>query len=119
MTGKFRLGKMSIGMRARASTLPRTSAAMPTMTVYGRRSAKTIGFIAASYLDRPPSRSFARPRPRIAPFLANRLEWLILVLHDLGNQFLQFVARLGQDFSSGQGGTIILPLPAINDLRWL
>src|SRR4051794_35924916 len=45
MTGRLRLGKMSMGMRNTARTLPRTTAATSTMTVRGRLKAKTIGFI--------------------------------------------------------------------------
>src|SRR5262245_58891211 len=61
MTGRFRFGKISIGMRnlvsARPSTvlgstlakmtavLARATATTATMTVYGLRKAKTIGFI--------------------------------------------------------------------------
>src|SRR5438045_10580 len=45
MTGKFRLGKMSIFMRVTASALPTTMPIMATMTVIGCRRAKTIGFM--------------------------------------------------------------------------
>src|SRR5690348_8463673 len=48
MTGRFRFGKMSTGIRRLASTLPRATATTPTMTVQGRRMAKTIGFIDSS-----------------------------------------------------------------------
>ena len=46
MTGRFRLGKMSIGIRNTAKTLPSTMPRITTMTVNGRRKAKLIGFMA-------------------------------------------------------------------------
>src|SRR5437868_4617799 len=45
MTGRLRFGKMSIGMRVTARTLPSPTATTATITVSGRRMAKTMGFI--------------------------------------------------------------------------
>src|SRR4051794_5614164 len=55
MTGKLREGKMSIFIRDRARALPRTMARTATMTVYGRRRAKMIGFMAVDLPPRNPS----------------------------------------------------------------
>src|SRR4051794_37732517 len=45
--GRLRLGKKSIDIRATATRLARTMAATRTMTVIGRRRAKTIGFMGS------------------------------------------------------------------------
>src|SRR5437764_3003490 len=47
MTGRLRFGKMSIDIRSTARTLPRATATTATITVIGRRIAKTIGFMRA------------------------------------------------------------------------
>src|SRR2546421_10963711 len=48
MTGVFRSGKMSIGIRRTARTAPSTTPTMPTIIVIGCRIAKIIGFMARS-----------------------------------------------------------------------
>src|SRR5438270_294696 len=45
MTGRLRLGKMSIFMRQTARPLPATMATMATITATGWRNAKRIGFM--------------------------------------------------------------------------
>src|SRR5271170_5657022 len=65
MTGRFRLGKMSIDIRVTAKRLPSATALTSTITVYGRLMAKTIGFIGSVRSGRGESLSpGVRPGPR-------------------------------------------------------
>src|SRR5262245_32762058 len=113
MTGRLRLGKMSTFMRDTARPLPNTMPAMATMTLMGWRRAKVIGFMRSLLQLR--SRS-AFSGSRRAALLADRVKRLIVILHDLGDQLVDFRPRLPQDFSSCRGRPVVAAAPAANRL---
>src|SRR5579872_1130393 len=76
MTGKSRLGKMSIFMREYARALPTITLASATRTVMGWRIAKTIGFIRGG-LNREGDAVSAEGRAsRLPRISSHRCGWL-------------------------------------------
>src|SRR5579859_1162042 len=117
MTGRLRLGKMSTFMRQKASALPKMMARMPTITVIGCRKANIIGFI----VNLPSGEPAAQARDFLAlralffsPFLLDDPERLIVILDNLGYQFLKLFPRFLEDFFAGGGGPVVFPLPPLD-----
>src|SRR5262245_28604225 len=72
------------------------------------------------------TRAIPRPSPKGGPspaglaapaFLPDRLERPVVVLDDLGHQFLEPLPGLLQDPAAGRGGPVVLAAPPVHDLR--
>src|SRR4051812_9065693 len=110
MTGRFKFGKMSIGMRRTARTLPSATATTATITVSGRLMAKSIGFMGSL------PRHLRGPSPRrITPVASDRRRGRVVVEHfrdelpDLQLRRLECRHALGR-------GAVIPPRLAADDL---
>src|SRR5713226_8776593 len=76
MTGRFRLGKISIFIRDTAKTLPRTMDRTATITVYGCRSANMMGFMGAQSQKGAEGRRFYVSRPRSGEPASAKATWV-------------------------------------------
>lgn len=47
------------------------------------------------------------------PFAPQCLEWLVSVLHNLADEFYELATRVGENFASGFGGSVILAMLSV------